>query len=139
MVLEVSAAVIVEGDCVLLARRAMGKREAGKWEFPGGKRENGETLKACLKRELQEELGVNACVGKEIIRTEYSYPHSLVRLIAFQTVLEGPPVLSSDHDRLAWVPLTQILLLDLSPADLSIARHLIRHQVEFIKTASHLD
>ena len=55
----VTAAVINEADMFLMAQRSHGD-EAGKWEFPGGKVEPGEDPRACLRRELREELGVEA-------------------------------------------------------------------------------
>src|SRR3972149_3144610 len=60
---EVPAAVIRRRGKVLIARRPEGKLLGGLWEFPGGKRERGESLEACLRRELREELGVAVRVG----------------------------------------------------------------------------
>ena len=62
----VAAAVIRKDDCFLLTRRLHGTHLAGYWEFPGGKCESGETHKACLERELAEELGVTARIGARI-------------------------------------------------------------------------
>lgn len=61
--LIVTAAVIRDGDKVLVARRQSGHL-AGKWEFPGGKLEPGESPKECLARELKEELGIEVAVLK---------------------------------------------------------------------------
>lgn len=56
---EVTAAIILKDNRVLIAQRAPGENLAGKWEFPGGKVEHGETPKECLKREISEELDVD--------------------------------------------------------------------------------
>jgi len=61
--ITVTAAIIRKGDTVLLTRRKQGQRMAGYWEFPGGKLEEGETLQACLEREILEELGWKIQVG----------------------------------------------------------------------------
>ena len=59
----VAAAIVRNGNKVLLARRGPGSKLSGKWEFPGGKVEATESLEDCLTRELDEELGVRVCVG----------------------------------------------------------------------------
>ncbi|EAX47152.1 NUDIX hydrolase [Thermosinus carboxydivorans Nor1] len=56
---EVTAAIIINDGKVLIAQRAENQKLAGKWEFPGGKIESGETPEECLIREINEELGIN--------------------------------------------------------------------------------
>lgn len=65
---------------VLLARRGEGSDLAGLWEFPGGKREPGETSEAALVRELQEELGIDVEVGGRLIEVPQEYPGKRLRL-----------------------------------------------------------
>ena len=65
---------------VLLARRTEGRDLAGLWEFPGGKREPGETPEAALARELREELGIEADIGAPLIRVPHRYPHKRLQL-----------------------------------------------------------
>ncbi len=59
----VTCAIIEKEGKILLARRAVGQKLAGKWEFPGGKVEDGESPEECLKRELEEEFGIQVEVG----------------------------------------------------------------------------
>jgi 8-oxo-dGTP diphosphatase len=124
--IEVSAAVVWKGPRVLLARRSPGRREAGKWEFPGGKREAHETLAESLVRELKEEFSVRAVVGEELLRSEHSYPHGRICLVAFRTVLLDEPLASTDHDRIDWVSLDHLLGYELSEADVPVARFLFQ-------------
>lgn len=78
---EVAAAVVERADgSFLLAQRPAGKVYAGYWEFPGGKIEAGETPLLALKRELHEELGIEAQVAFPWISRVYAYPHATVRL-----------------------------------------------------------
>jgi len=69
----VIAAVIEKDGCILIAKRKQGWHEAGKWEFPGGTLEEGETPEQCLKRELQEELDIITEVGDLMCISEYRY------------------------------------------------------------------
>ena len=64
----------------LLGQRPEGKPYAGYWEVPGGKIEAGESVFAALKRELQEELGIDIESSEELVVLDYDYPHAYVRL-----------------------------------------------------------
>lgn len=81
-IVEVAAAVMLRanGREFLLAQRPEGKVYAGYWEFPGGKVEPGETVRAALIRELQEELGINVTACSPWLTREFTYPHATVRL-----------------------------------------------------------
>ena len=81
-VIEVAAAVILraDGSEFLLAQRPEGKVYAGYWEFPGGKVEAGETVRAALLRELREELGISVSACSPWLTRVFTYPHATVRL-----------------------------------------------------------
>ena len=91
--MHVVAAMIARDGLVLIGRRKAGQQYAGKWEFPGGKVEPGEELKAALARELQEELGIAAVIGEELAQYEYTYPGRGPVHLAFYQVdkFEGEP------------------------------------------------
>jgi 8-oxo-dGTP diphosphatase len=78
--LEVVAAVIEEDGTVLACRRRPGKAAAGRWEFPGGKVEAGETIEQALRRELVEELGITIGQAHPWQVEVMDYPHAKVRL-----------------------------------------------------------
>lgn len=80
-VVEVAAGILLDAkDCYLLGQRPAGKPYAGYWEVPGGKIEAGETVFEALRRELQEELGIDIQSSEELTVLEHDYPHAYVRL-----------------------------------------------------------
>jgi A/G-specific adenine glycosylase len=90
--IDVAAAVILRSGRVLLARRPDAKILGGMWEFPGGKRERGETLPVCLRRELREELDVSVRVRDKIIAVKHAFSHFRITLHVFSCDrLRGKP------------------------------------------------
>lgn len=72
--IDVSAGILVRAGRVLACRRRADQSHAGQWEFPGGKREAGETAAECLRRELREELGIEAVIGRLLWQSVHTYP-----------------------------------------------------------------
>lgn len=85
--IEVSAGLVFRAGKLLITQRPAGGHLAGLWEFPGGKREPGESFEECLRRELLEELGVDVRVHEEIERITHSYPEKTVHLRFFRCTL----------------------------------------------------
>lgn len=112
----VAAAVVEVSGAYLLARRGEHTHLAGKWEFPGGKCEAGETLDECLRRELLEELGARVQVGREIHVATHAYPEKTVELHFFACTLVGDvhPRLGQE---LAWVARDRLRTLEFPEAD----------------------
>lgn len=82
-VIEVSAGLIFRDGKLLITQRHAEAHLGGLWEFPGGKREPGETFQACLVRELREELGVEVAAGDLFDSVTHAYPEKTVRLEFF--------------------------------------------------------
>jgi A/G-specific adenine glycosylase len=80
---EVTAAVIREKGKVLITRRPEKGLLGGLWEFPGGKKEKGESLEECLRREIREELNIGIKVGLEFIQVRHAYTHFKITLHCF--------------------------------------------------------
>lgn len=111
---RVVAAIIVDQEEYLVCRRAPHKSLPGKWEFPGGKPEAGESDEAALKREIQEELGI----GIEVIRQFDASITGNIELICFVCQLNGErPTSSTDHDQLQWLREEALSRLDWAEAD----------------------
>lgn len=102
---------------MLIAERPAGKHMAGKWEFPGGKRAADETPFEALRRELQEELGVDVADARPLIRYEHTYSDRVVLLDLWRvTAYSGEPH-SREGQRLAWVSVQELGQIDLLEAD----------------------
>lgn len=122
MIAVVAALAAKEGR-LLIAQRPMGRHMGGKWEFPGGKLEKGETPEAALRRELKEELGVDADIGPIRAAIPYSYPEKDVLLLFYSARLMGEPK-PIDEAALAWVTPDELAGYDLAPVDALMAKRL---------------
>lgn len=118
----VIAGIVVKDGKILVARRSPGENLAGKWEFPGGKLELGETPEFCLKRELKEELGIDGTTGPHICDSVFNYDFGSIMLRAYAFQWESGKIRLSVHDELVWVSPAALLELDLAPADVAIAK-----------------
>ena len=81
---NVAAGVIWHSKRVLIAQRPFDGLLGGLWEFPGGKQQEGETLRECLKRELREELDIEVEVGEQIIVVQHAFTHFRITVYAFE-------------------------------------------------------
>ncbi len=107
---DVTAAVTHRNDgCLLIAQRPLDGMLGGLWEFPGGKREPGESLRDCLRRELREELGIEVEVGEQIGTVRHAYTHFRITLYAFSCrIVAGEPTAIGCTDW-AWARLDELL------------------------------
>jgi 8-oxo-dGTP diphosphatase len=115
----VVAAVAARRGHVLVCQRDARGRHPGKWEFPGGKMERGETPESALRRELREELSVDAVIGPEIWRTRYRYPDGGRFELRFFSVrsLAGRLRRAPEIAALRWHPAPRLEALDFLEAD----------------------
>ena len=121
--LIVTAAVIEREGRVLVTRRQPGVHLAGRWEFPGGKCDHGESLAACMARELREELGVEALVGAELFAVTHQYDDRRVELHFLQCTIEHDPMPLLGQE-MRWVPRSELDTLEFPPADAELIRML---------------
>ena len=124
-IIEVAAGIIWRGETVLLAQRLVGDPLPNLWEFPGGKRERGESLEQCLVRELREELGVSARVGRLVHEVTHAYPERTVRLFFFDCeLLDGDPQ-PLHCQACRWVQRSDLHRYEFPPADTALIELLI--------------
>jgi len=123
----VAAAVIEIDGRILIAKRKQGKMHSGKWEFPGGTLEEGESPEQCLKRELLEELALITDVGDLICTSEYSYtPEFTIKLLVYRTTIISGSFDLHAHDEIRWVKPADLFAYDFPEADVPIVKKLIR-------------
>jgi 8-oxo-dGTP diphosphatase len=116
--LYVVGAVIVENGKILCAQRGPTKSLPLKWEFPGGKIEEGESPQEALRREVNEEMGCEIEIGEQVEHTVYEYDFGMVHLTTYYCkLLKGKPVLT-EHVSIKWLSPNELKSLDWAPADI---------------------
>lgn len=120
-IIEVVAAVIYRTETVLLCQRHDGSHLPLMWEFPGGKVDPGESPQSALKRELTEELDVDAEIGSQVADVEHHYSEKSVRIRFFLANITDEPR-AIVHRAVRWVPLDTISDYKVPPANESVMR-----------------
>lgn len=121
-----TAAIIRSGDDVLVGLRSTGGDVGDRWEFPGGKSEPGEAPEAALRRELREELGIDAEIGAGIGETVFSHRGRDVRLLAFEVTTWTGTFQTREHRTLRWVAAAELERLALVESDRHMFEKLVR-------------
>ena len=105
---------------IFICRRLDGQHQAGKWEFPGGKVEAGETMPAALARELEEEIGIEVQQCEPLLQIEHDYPEKSVLLDVWRvTAFVGQPY-GREGQPARWVDRQSLLEYDFPEANLPI-------------------
>ena len=124
--IPVTCALIIRGDKVLCTQRSEEMHLPGKWEFPGGKIEKGESPEECLVREIREELAIEIKVLDRLSPAFHSYNgKDTVRLLPFVCVWESGFIHLHEHQEYRWSDRMGLLELDWAKADLPIVSELI--------------
>jgi len=112
----VGAAIIQDGRC-LVAQRGPGMSLAGKWEFPGGKVEDGEEPEAALAREIEEELGLQIAVGEPLGSGSAQVGGRVVRLDVYAATIGFGVMALREHAQVSWANRDQLSHFDWAEAD----------------------
>ncbi|MGM0573394.1 MAG: (deoxy)nucleoside triphosphate pyrophosphohydrolase [Bacteroidota bacterium] len=123
--IEVTAGILTRERRILIALRGHDKARPGKWELPGGKVEAGETPEVCLKRELEEEFGIQATVGDLFTISRYNYPDLDIKLLAYWVDLYEGEFMLHVHQQIAWIPVNDYRKYDFAGADLPVMKKLV--------------
>jgi len=118
--IEVTAAIIKHEAKILITERRGGTHLEGFWEFPGGKREQGEALEECVKREIREELGVVINPYELLISVTHEYETKIVELYAFLCSLVNGSPAPLEGQKMRWVDTEELSLYQFPPPDQKI-------------------
>ena len=109
--------ILDEAGRLLACRRPEGKHLGGKWEFPGGKVEDGESPAAALLRELAEELGIQVETGQRLTPVVWDYGRGPIRLHPFVCRIVSGELHPHEHSEIRWCPREGLRALDWADAD----------------------
>ena len=115
-VIEVVAAIIQRDGAYFATQRGYGEFE-GMWEFPGGKIEPGESREVALKREIQEELGVDITIENLLCTTEYDYPSFHLIMHCYLCDIETGEIELKEHKSALWLTTETLNKVEWLPAD----------------------
>jgi len=118
--LHVACAIIENRGLVLAAQRSAAMSLPLKWEFPGGKIRSRESPEACLRRELDEELGIAVSVHEALPPATHRYPTFTVTLHPFRCAIESGTLTLHEHAAVLWLAPEELLSLDWAAADLPV-------------------
>lgn len=118
--IQVTCAIIIKEDKILVTQRSEKMKLPLKWEFPGGKLENGESETECIIREIKEELNVNIEVIKKLSNSIFDYGSFQINLIPFIVKYYSGEIILSEHKEYKWLEKSELNSLDWAEADLPI-------------------
>ncbi|MBD8488919.1 (deoxy)nucleoside triphosphate pyrophosphohydrolase [Echinicola sp. CAU 1574] len=124
--LKVTCAIIVHDGMVLAVQRSKKMKMPLKWEFPGGKLENGESERECLIREIKEELHLDIKTGEKLPEVIHQYPNFKICLIPFIASIQSGELHLAEHQAYQWLPKEKLLNLDWAEADVPVVEDFLK-------------
>jgi len=122
--IEVSAGIIIKNKKVYIQQRVKNGLMGGLWEFPGGKREQGESPEECLKREIKEELRVNVVSLNKVMTIKHTYTQFRVTLTVFNCKLQKKQIRPDGCEQWKWVSLQNLKKYPFPAANVKIVKYL---------------
>lgn len=128
--IEVAAGLVFRGGKLLITQRPAGSHLGGRWEFPGGKREEGESFENCLSRELAEELGIEVVIHELIETVTHAYETKTVTLHFYRCSWKANEPQALGCPAFRWVTKEELSAYEFPEADVKL--------VEMLQTRSDL-
>jgi 8-oxo-dGTP diphosphatase len=125
----VTAGIIRSDDRVLICQRHHSDAYGLQWEFPGGKVEEGEEMKTSLRRELAEELAIQAEIGSEVFRLRHLYPDRFVEVVFFEIASYKGEVRNQVFEAVEWAPRSRLVEYNFLEADRELVRRICKGEI----------
>jgi len=125
----VSAGIIIKGDRILICQRSRADPHGLQWEFPGGKVRDGERLEDSLRRELAEELSIEAEVGEEVFRLRHRYPDRYVEVVFFAVPAFRGMVRNQVFEAIVWTPRSELVSYNFLEADQELVKRIVNGEI----------
>jgi 8-oxo-dGTP diphosphatase len=123
--IDVTCAIIINDNKILVTQRSEKMKLPLKWEFPGGKLENGEGEIECVVREIKEELNIKIRVTEKLSNSIFDYGNFQINLIPFIANYYSGEIKLLEHKEYKWVEKNEMILLDWAEADLPILKEFL--------------
>ena len=128
--IKVTCAIILDKGKVLAALRSRQMCQSWKWEFPGGKIDEGETAEECVRREIDEELSVQISIHHKLTPVVHSYPDKTIELIPFVCSITDGELNAVEHEKVSWFSPDELSSLNWADADLPVMQEFLeKHSV----------
>ena len=124
--INVVAGIIINQNKILIGKRKDKDIGGGKWEFPGGKIEVGETNSEALERELYEELGISVKIGKELMNYEHMFKTTIYNISFMEIIDYDGEIRNNAHSEIKWVKFSNLLEYDFISGDDRFIQSLIK-------------
>ena len=128
--ITVAAGILKQDERILICQRKRTGAFPLQWEFPGGKVEAGEDVQTCLRRELREELAIEAEIGREVSAFQYTYPNGFqVNLVFFRVDAYTGEITNQAFEQILWVEPPELLNYDFLEGDRALVTQLSRGEL----------
>jgi 8-oxo-dGTP diphosphatase len=125
----VAAGILIQGERILVCQRRRDDPYGLQWEFPGGKVEPNETLKQSLRRELAEELSIEADIGDQVFRLRHRYPDRFVEVVFFAVTSYRGVMRNRVFESIVWVPRSQLGRFRFLEADRELVKRICQGDI----------
>jgi 8-oxo-dGTP diphosphatase len=128
--ISVVCAVIQKDESYFIAQRSAKMKMPLKWEFPGGKVEQGESNAHAIIREIKEEFDIDVEVVQEHPYYLYDYPTFILKLTPIEVTIKGGKMILKEHAAYKWVLAKDLSTFDFSEGDINIVKALYKRDVK---------